>query len=569
MALEEMQSFTGSLSFLSKRHWQSREQKKKEGLEGNFWQIYLNGVIFLFFFFVLVIILVLGKGIFSSNWLLFRLKERNLHWLAPPRGLIFDSKGKLLVENRPIYYLKGRWLSYPEMFWSSFMGTTQFSFLTNKKLPTRYLRYYPFDKTTASVLGYVNLVDKKGLNLHYCSLGHSGYCLTPNSFVGQGGIEKSYELYLQGKPGIAVRSNIWYPPQAGNDLQLTLDLQLQDYIFHLLKEKEEVGSVVVLDKDGGVLSLVSYPSFSANALSGSYPQDREKRKKIIEETFQNKAKPLINKAYQEAYPPGSIFKLVTALSALDKEKITPKTEIEDTGFIKIKNYVYRNWYWTEYGRREGKLNVIRALARSNDIFFYRVGALVGPEIMAEYAAELGLGQSSGIDLPAEEFGLIPTSHWKRVVKGEKWFLGNTYHLAIGQGDLRVTPLQVARMTLIFALRGKKVQLHLNKAVGTSSSTLRVKENSWSVVIEGMKEACLSGGTAFVFFHYPVKVAGKTGTAEEGKNKKADAWFTLFAPADKPRYVVTVFLKNAGEGSYQAAPLAKKILNYLLGFKNND
>ncbi len=566
-----MQSFIASFSFFPKRRWRSKEEKKRQDFSKSLWQSYLKGIVFVFFFLILIVSFVLGKDIFSSNWMLFRLKEQNLHWLAPPRGLIFDTRGKLLVENRPIYYLNGRWLSYPEMFWSSFLGVeaTQSSFLTNKKLPTRYLRYYPFDSVTAPVLGYVNLVSKKELDLHYCSPEQRRYCLTANSFVGQGGIEKSYELYLQGKPGVAVKDNIWYPPRAGKDLQLTLDLQLQEYIFDLLKEEGKVGAVVVLDRSGGVLSLVSYPSFSANALSGSYPQDKKKREKIVKDIFQDETKPLINKAYQEAYPPGSVFKLVTALAALDQGRIDLKTEIEDTGFIKVKNYIYRNWYWTEYGRKEGKLNVIRALARSNDIFFYKVGALVGPEAIADYAAKLGLGQSSGVDLPDEVFGLVPTPHWKKIVRGERWFLGNTYHLAIGQGDLKVTPLQVARMTLIFALKGKKVKLHLNKAVKPSSETLEISDKSWSTVIEGMKEACLPGGTAFVFFHYPVKVAGKTGTAEEGKGKEADAWFTLFAPADKPRYVITVFLKNAGEGSYQAAPIAKEILNYLLRLKDND
>ncbi len=564
-----MESYQSRFRLFSSRSWKDIRKRQLHYPDSWIFKFHFYGVNFIFWFFVLIVIIFLSRVVWASSLSLLRLEKQQLNWLVPPRGLIFDRQGRLLVENRPMYFFHNNWVSYEELFLGSFLKDNKALSTVDSDLPIRYQRYYPFDKETASVLGYVGLASKQEIERYNCSLTNNGYCLAPNSFVGRQGLEQSYEALLQGRVGIKIGQKLWRPPYPGKDLRLTLDLDLQKYLYHLLEIEGKVGAGVVLNSKGEVLALVSYPSFAANVLSGSQPISEAKRQREVNQLFQDKDKPLVNKAYQEAYPPGSVFKLVTALAALDRGKITPSTQIEDTGFIKVGDYIYRNWYWTEYGRKEGMLNVIRAIARSNDIFFYKVGALVGPEAIAEYATKLGLGESSGIDLPREEFGLVPTPHWKKAVRGEKWFLGNTYHLAIGQGDLRVTPLQIARLTLIIANRGLKTKVHLNQSWDYSPISLGIGKDKWQPVIQGMREACAPGGTAFVFFHYPLQVAGKTGTAQAGKDQEPHAWFTLFAPVKNPRYVVTIFLKNAGEGSYQAAPLAKKIVNYLFKIPDNE
>ncbi len=569
-------SFIKTKKFLFFNHrWSSRRLAKSQG--NNLFKIqvrpfYLKMV---YYFFQLLavglIFILLAKTVFKTELYSYQSQKLNYQWIAAPRGLIFDRKGYLLAENRPAYFVNKRWLSYQDILLSSKSGyVNQLIGSKTKLLPGRYLRFYPYDSLTAGVIGYVSLPSKNDLDLHLCqntSSRYSGYCLTTNSYLGRRGIEKTYEAQLQGRPGLKIKSSFWRPAQAGQDIHLTLDINLQSYIYKLLEQKNKVAAAVVLDSQGQVLALASYPSFSANILSNSRPVNSAKRKQMIKEILSNPQKPLINKAYQSSYPPGSVFKIVTAVVALEKGVITSKTKIEDTGFIKIGKYIYRNWYWTEYGKKEGMLNIVRAIARSNDIFFYKIGALAGPSAIADYGTKLGFGQSSGIDLSDEDFGLLPTPHWKEVVRGQKWFLGNTYHLAIGQGDIKVTPLQIAHMTLLVANQGRDVNIHLNKDRPAESSWLDIKTKNWQVVKEGMAQACQKGGTAFVFFKYPIKVGCKTGTAESSKAKLPHAWFTLFAPLDKPKYVITVFLKNAGEGSYQAAPIAKEIANYLFKIGN--
>ncbi|MCL4382428.1 penicillin-binding transpeptidase domain-containing protein, partial [Patescibacteria group bacterium] len=253
--------------------------------------------------------------------------------------------------------------------------------------------------------------------------------------------------------------------------------------------------------------------------------------------------------------------------------------VEDTGVITIGPYKYPNWFWLQYGKTDGLLNIVTALKRSNDIYFYKVGEWVGVEKLAQWAGKMGVGKILGIDLPGEAAGVMPTPEWRKKTRGDEWYLGDTYHLAIGQGDLQVTPLQANFWTNVIANGGKLCRPTLLK--NQDCKDLGLKKETIGLIKEGMKEACSTGGTGWPFFEFKVQssefgerkisVACKTGTAEYGDpQNKTHAWFTVFAPlpaeksakaapADEPELTITVLVEGGGEGSNVAAPIAKKIL----------
>jgi penicillin-binding protein 2 len=254
--------------------------------------------------------------------------------------------------------------------------------------------------------------------------------------------------------------------------------------------------------------------------------------------------------------------MVTAYAGLESGKIKRDTLIEDTGEIKIDQYRYGNWYFDQYGRTEGQINIERALARSNDIFFYKVGELVGVDELVKWSRKFGLGEPTGIELPGEVSGLVPDRLWKERMTGERWFLGNTYHMSIGQGDLTATPLQIARMTA-GAVSGRLCQVSIIKDSEPKCESLGLKTENTEIVKEGMRQVCASGGTAFPFFDFAPPVLCKTGTAQHaGQKAESDlphAWITVAYPAENPEMVLTVMLEAAGEGSYEAGPVARQIL----------
>ncbi|HKZ34602.1 MAG TPA: penicillin-binding transpeptidase domain-containing protein, partial [Patescibacteria group bacterium] len=288
--------------------------------------------------------------------------------------------------------------------------------------------------------------------------------------------------------------------------------------------------------------------------------------------------PLFNRATSGLYPPGSTFKIVTATAALEEKAVTSRTVIEDKGAISIGSYIYRGW------KPEGLGNVSlrEAIAKSSDIYFYTVGGGyggvtgVGVKKLHDWAVRYGFGQGTNIDLPTESQGLVPDEEWKIVTKGEKWFLGNTYQMAIGQGDVLATPLQINMMTTVVANNGTlyapqnvwKVRSPEGvESVFTTRETTRnvASVDTLRVIQEGMRMAAQPGGTAYPFFTFPIEVAGKTGTAEFGDPKnRTHAWFTAYAPYKNPEVAVTVLVEGqygGGEGASVAAPIAKEIMQY--------
>jgi penicillin-binding protein 2 len=295
---------------------------------------------------------------------------------------------------------------------------------------------------------------------------------------------------------------------AGEVLKTNVDLDLQLFVYNVLNQRllktGKSGSVVVSRIDGRVEALVSLPSFDPNlfvkngrrgAEGGTYTES----KKVVAD---EERKPLFNRAVQGSFAPGSVFKMVTALAAISDGGVSKADLIDDDGEIVIGSYRYGNWLFDKYGRTEGQIDLKRAIARSNDIYFYRIGEKMGIDTLIKWAAKYGLGQKTGIDLPGETAGLLPTPLWQEKTKGERWFLGNTFHLSIGQGDLLTSPVQINRMTA--SLFSNKL-CQLNLVNQGKCIDINANKTNLEAVWEGMRAACQPGGTATPFFEFKKKL----------------------------------------------------------------
>ena len=335
-----------------------------------------------------------------------------------------------------------------------------------------------------------------------------------------------------------------FEPVKGKDVKTSLDAGLMAKTYAVLANRRGA-AVISRPETGEILALVSSPGFDP---------------KNLEKVLKDSNLPFFNRAISGEYPPGSVFKVVTAAAGLEEGKINPGEQIEDTGAITIGPYRYTNWYFTQYGRTDGWLNVAGALKRSNDIFFYRLGERLGIKALADWARYLGLGNNTGIDLPGEAAGLMPDAEWKKKNIGEDWYTGDTFISAIGQGNVLATPIQINQMMGVIAGQGLLCQPFL---VGRQDCRkLDLNKATLEIISQGLREVCQPGGTAWPFFDYSVPVSGKTGTAEFADTQnRTHAWFSGYAPADKPEIMVTVLLEAAGEGSNQAAPVAREIFQY--------
>ena len=354
-------------------------------------------------------------------------------------------------------------------------------------------------------------------------------------------------------------------PIPGQNLYLSIDADLQNLAHKLLEEtiqktKSCCGAIVAQDPiSGQILALASYPSFNP---------------KNITDALSAPNSPLLNRAIAGTYPPGSTFKIASSLAGLDSGKIDADTQFEDTGVMNLGPFTFANWYFTQYGRKEGSVNLVKALKRSNDIFFYRLGELTGEKVLSDSAKKSGLGKVLGIDIPGEVNGLIPDDNWKQENIGEVWYPGDTLHMAIGQGFVLTTPLQINNLVSLIAADGRQYPPHLGlKITGPEGnlikefkyefSTPSFKESDIALVKQGLSEVPKDGGTAWPFFSFPISSAGKTGTAEYGDLKKTHAWYTGYAPANDPKIAVTVLIEGGGEGSTVASPIVKEMFRWFL------
>lgn len=420
-------------------------------------------------------------------------------------------------------------------------------------------RFYVYGTSMSNITGYLGKVNEEELKNGKC-----GRTFQSQSVLGRAGIEAKMDCELLGTDGYKLvevdavgnsnRDLGQLDPVPGKEVALSIDAFWQDKIYKMLEEKK---AVVIMSepKTGKIITLVSSPSYDANNFNYSY--DKETIKTYLEDTLNL---PMLNRAMGAKYHPGSVFKPLEALGAMEEGVINRETLIQDTGVIKIGDYSFNNWLWTKRGATDGMVNVIKALKRSNDIFFYKLGEAMGVDRIKNWATRFGFGQITGIELPGEVAGLIPDDQWKRKNLGERWYLGDTYHLSIGQGNLTVTPLQINQMTNIVASKGQKCQMSLLKDKAVNCSEIKAKDENWQAVIEGMKEACNEGGTAWPLFNFKTEIACKTGTAELGDGTDdTHAWLTAFAPADNPEISITVLVERGGEGSDVAAPIVGDIL----------
>jgi penicillin-binding protein 2 len=442
------------------------------------------------------------------------------------------------------------------------------------------LRDYPFGSQAAHLLGYVGEISSSQLETPEYA-GES-----PGRIVGQYGVEKTYDRYLRGKPGrkeIEVdamgrerRTLRVEAPAPGKGLTLSLDLQVQKAAEEALGDR--AGVVVAMDpRTGEILALASHPAFDPNLLSGRL--SREVWGKIVS----NPDYPLTNRAIQGQFPPGSIFKIVMAIGGLEGGFTDPGRKIECTGGYPMGRRVFKDW------KKEGHGSVAlhRAIVESCDVYFYQLGARMGVDTIARYATGLGLGQPTGIDLPSEKSGMVPTSLWKTKARGERWYPGETLSVAIGQGYLLVTPLQQAVLMGAVAHPGVRYRPHVALGIldkGKRQDFQRVEAGRLSIppairdevlrALRGVVEE--PGGTGAAARSSVTPIGGKTGTAQAAgrtlsMGKEAEipfryrdhAWFTAFAPVEDPRLVVAVLVEHGGHGGSVAAPVAKKVIEAYL------
>jgi len=515
-----------------------------------------------------------------------------------PRGIIFDRTGIPLVFNVPgfrqILDGKTKLIDKNEALKLLSEGKTN--------LEIDSLRSYPYKDEISHVLGYIGQISEKELEQKDFSNYKGG------DLIGEMGIEREYENLLNGtngkemvevdSQGREIRKLGQTDPIPGQNITITLDVKLQKAVFDAAKSIKK-GAVIVSSPKGEIVALLSRPSFDPNLFTvgeGYSASGSAIYKSTSQILLDQENQPLLDRTISGTYPPGSTFKLVVAAAGLEDKVIDKNFTIEDTGILRINSFSFSNWYFTQYGRTDGQVDVVKGIQRSNDIFFYKLAELVGVDNLSRFAGKFGLGKKLGIDLAGELSGTLPTQEWKKRVIGENWYLGDTYHYGIGQGFLLTTPLQVNAWTQAIANEGTLYRPHLLlNAKSTILSKKFLSSENTSLIREGMIEACSPGGVAWPLFDFKVKnaslridgknileaplattsadfkdykkitIACKTGTAQHGgETTMPHAWITLFAPAYNPQIVITVLSEESGEGSNVAAPIAKKILEEWFG-----
>lgn len=538
-------------------------------------------IITMFFAIVTAIFLLLARAFYlqvvegAKNREMADANRIQLVRVRAPRGIIYDRNGVVLVRNVPAFVLKEGINKFKTI---SSDEALKISTESKSELVLRPVRQFLFGTALSHMLGYLTEINQDELK-------KDSRVYQPGDLVGRGGIEENYEDKLRGingkelvevdALGHKIRSLGKEEPKAGENLTLTIDSRLQQLISDALPPDKKGAVVVSNPETGEILALYSSPSFDPNVFTGS--DKVEKIQKILTDSNS----PMFDRAISGTYAPGSTFKIITAAAGLETGKINKDSQIEDVGVISIGPFKFPNWYFIQYGKTEGMLDIVKAIKRSNDIFFYKVGEMVGIDELKKMAERFSLDKILGIDLPGEAKGLIPDEAWKQKNISDNWYLGDTYHLAIGQGYLLLTPLQVNFMTNVVASGGKLCRPHLLKTESGTENCydLGLKKETLSLIKEGMKEACSAGGTGWPFFDFTVnakriEVACKTGTAEFGDpQNRTHAWFTMFIPkeeaaeklADISKAIsLTVLVEGAGEGSNVAAPIAKKVLESWLG-----
>ena len=456
--------------------------------------------------------------------------------------------------------------------------------LDGVKVSARLSRFYPKRDLFAHVVGYVGRINEREISL-IDPIQYSG-----TDSIGKVGLEKFYENSLLGSVGSEhvetnARGRVMrvlnkVDPDSGSDLVLHVDSNLQQIAFDAFAG--ERGALVAMDvKTGGVLAMVSAPSYDANLFVSGISQ------KNYSELLNSADNPMFNRAIQGQYPPGSTVKPLFGLIALDNKTVSPSTRIEDPGFFFMEG-IERPWrdHNSERGGHGKGVDLAKAIIESCDVFFYKMGIKTGINILSSNSSAFGLGAKTGIDLPGEAIGIMPSRTWKKENRNSSWFNGDTINMSIGQGFMLSTPLQLAVMTARIASKGKIIEPRLVKSVGgidlVPAKTKQVKEidpKYWDYIHDSMKGVVHSArGTATSINRgLTYTMAGKTGTAQVvsisadedydksklNKRQWDHALFIAFAPFDDPQIAVGLIVENGEHGSSAAAPIARSVIDAYL------
>lgn len=540
----------------------------------------------LFCFVVLICGLLFVQIIRGGRY--FELGQKNTIRLIPEeayRGRVFDRNGQVIVENILSFdaviipqELKNKYAVFSDL--AKILGMTANEI--SSRYDARYLnpftpvviaegvpkttairleeakldlpgvavelnsrRIYPFGTTASHVLGYMGEIDKSRIT----RLKDYGYDVKDR--IGYSGIEERLDLYMRGEKGgrqievdnrgRQVRLLGYKPPLAGEDVTLTIDLQLQQAADKLLEGKK--GAVIVMDvQTGEILVLSSAPAFDPNVFV-----DRKDRK-AINYYLNSEDAPLFNRAISGQFPPGSIFKVVTAEAALRERKVTSATSFLCQGQMKIGNRFFKCW------DTHGTQDFYDAMTHSCDVYFYHLGIMAGPDQISRTAQELGFYEVTGIDLPQEASGFIPSRIWKRLVKHEGWYDGDTANFSIGQGFVLTTPIQLTRMMAAVAT-GVVVEPHVTMKTGQEAfgkhpvHPLKMSAENLNLIRKSLRgPVAEESGTAHSLEISGLNICAKTGTAQV-YGKDSHGWVAGFFPQDQPRYAFCVLLENAGTSHY--------------------
>lgn len=430
-------------------------------------------------------------------------------------------------------------------------------------------RKYLYGQTASHLIGYLGKLTPDQAE------DPANYDVPPTAFIGQWGVEKLFDMRLRGTAGKKVyevdalgreiRLFQEQQPVEGKDLTLSIDIALQKEVEQAFEGK--AGAFVALKPDTGeILGLVSSPSFDPNQFTHGITYE------AWQSLMQDRKFPMLNRAIQSTFPPGSIFKIITAVAALEEGVINEETSIYCSGSIKYGNRKFRCWKRGGHGR----VSIHRALVESCDVFFYEVGKRLGIDAIYTYASQFGLGRKTGFPFGNEKEGLIPNTTWKMETKKTKWFLGETFINAIGQGYVSTTPIQAAVMTSMIANGGTAFRPQILTqqepekvgAIDLSPETSRIISDSLKGVVHEKR------GTGKAARSDQINIGGKTGTAQVVSIRKDSkdlpehirdhAWFIAYAPVEKPEIALAVFVEHGGHGGSVAAPIAKRAIeSYLL------
>ncbi|MFA7255412.1 MAG: penicillin-binding protein 2 [Candidatus Omnitrophota bacterium] len=552
--------------------------------------------------FVFILMILLGLGLFQTQVLrgsyYYELSKRNRVRLIPleaPRGRVFDQKDRLLAANRSSYNIiaipeditpevyprLARVLEISEKEVRRRMSAgreypfapavimedvpQELAFLIEERRPelpgvsvrVEGIRYYPYGETASHVIGYIGTVNQGESEL----MDRDRFGV--NSQIGRAGIEKAFDDSLRGwrggqqievdARGQMVRVLSDRKPEAGSDITVTLDLEFQKKIMELIKGLHASIAVLDLETDG-LLAMASAPAYDPNIFVS--PASSEQRLHVL----RDENSPMLDRGINAAYPPGSIFKLVTALAGLDLGKITPQTRFRCTGSFQLGPKAKPARCWLHEGH--GNINLYEALERSCNVYFFNVAKRLTPDEIAHYAHELGLGEPLRLEISRMAPGLIPDSAWKKARFNQPWYQGETLNMAIGQGYMLVTPFEILRLTAIIAKNGKVVEPHLvvqDRTLTPETPRVAIREENLDVIKRAMLQVVESdygtGQLARVDFD---KLAGKTGTAQ-APPLKSHSWMTGFFPYKNPKIAFVVFVEHGGSGGITSARLVKQML----------